>query len=102
MVLLCDDVELVLVEDVEEDASSAGVPADDSCHAVILDDIEEDANFVVVHQHDPVALVAHNRVLLDADNGRAAEDTIIVLADFILGDEETLSVNNENTVSSCL
>lgn len=68
VVVLYDQLVVVVLEGVEADLGTAGVPADYPCHLVLLDEVALYFELVVVDQHDAVGLVALYGVLLDVDD----------------------------------
>lgn len=101
VVVLYDQLVVVVLEGVEADLSTAGVPADYPCHLVLLDEVALYFELVVVDQHDAVGLVALYGVLLDVDDRGRAQDAVEVLVDVVLGDEELLAVDHEDAMTPC-
>jgi hypothetical protein len=54
----------------------------------------------VVDEHDSVAFVIADSVILEIDDGGDADNAVVIVGDGIFGDEEFLTVKEEHTLAS--
>lgn len=80
----------------------AGVPANKSRFSIALDGVLAHEYVAIIDEHDSVASVIVNLIVLDVDDGSNGHDAVVVAADLVLGDEELLAVEQENALASSL